>query len=110
MRRERKARGKLRKGVFRRGEVYLFTCRPGENAIVESIEGNGTMVGTGAANEPGVYTVIKNCLKLRRTSTCPVLLEEKEHGSGFGNRIHFSRGEHAPAVPISRGVERTDVG
>lgn len=68
------------------------------------------MVSTAAGDEPDVYAMGDHILNGRRLRLCAVLLKEKEGGAGGGDRVHFVGGKKSPAVPIGRGVHRTDIG
>ena len=103
-------RREVREGIFCVRESYRLTGGPGEQAIIEGIDGDGTVGSAGAENEPGVYAMIYHVLNLRSFDTWAMLLKEEENGSSLGNGIHLCRGEHTPTVPIGRSIKRTDVG
>ena len=110
LRRQGERRCKMRESIFRVGKSYRFSSRPGKDTIIKSVGGDSAVGSTGAKNEPGIYTMIQYFLELRSTCASSMLFKKEEHSSSFGDGIHFRRGEHTPAVPISRGIKRTNIG
>ena len=96
--------------IFRGGEGDVLSTGPGEDAIEKGVFGDGTVVGAAAGDEPNVNAVGDHILYSGRFRLGAVLLKKIEGGAGRGNGVHFGIGEKSPAVPVGRGIHRTDVG